>query len=137
MHVSYQVRQLERHLAEVAKATRQEEAVIRLLGVEWDALNDPGWVDGLAVRHDLSLASTPIQRVVTLESIPLKPADALPGKPAAEIAGKTMKDRGPEKAPNPPAMQARSIPLVRLAKHEAPPAPDDVGLLLARVERRE
>jgi hypothetical protein len=148
MHVSYQVREIQRHLAEVADASRKEEATIRLLNVEWHVLSDPGWVDGLATRHDLKLGSTPIQRIVTLEAIPLKPAEtpqpdhAATDHHATLAAAKAPKAHGAAKAPTPPPIQAPRNPELRMARAPAAPlqnsaAPDGVALLLARMERKE
>ena len=99
MRVSYQVRHVEKHLADLGRATRQEDLAIRVLGAEWDTLNDPQRIDDLAKRH-LSLERTPVQRVVSLADIPLKPADdgsahllasAIDKQGAARLAAKTVK----------------------------------------------
>jgi len=128
MHVSYQVRHVERHIAELARDTRQEEDAIRILSAEWDTLNDPQRIDALAKRH-LSLESTPIARVVSLDAIPLKPSDEQLAK-LSVAAAKTSKDR-----PSAPPAAPRKPELV--ANAPAPARLDGVGLILARVERRE
>ncbi len=124
MNVSYKVRHVERHIAELQRDMRQEQEAIRILGAEWDTLNDPQRIDGLSKRY-LSLAPTPVQRVVTLDDIPMKPSaqalakleTAQPGKPASA----RPTDRKPELM-----TRAGGIPAV-----------DGVGLILARVERHE
>ena len=73
MHVSYQVRHVQMHLAELARETHDQKDAIRILDAEWDSLNDPHRIDDLSKRY-LTLQPTPIQRVVTLEAVPLKPS---------------------------------------------------------------
>ena len=51
MHVSYQVRHVEKHLSEIARDTRQQQDAIRILGAEWDTLNDPQHIDALSKRY--------------------------------------------------------------------------------------
>jgi hypothetical protein len=153
MHVSYQVRRVDRHLAELTVKTRQEQDAIRILSAEWDSLNDPGRIDALSRRY-LSLAPTPIQRVVTLEDIPLKPSADQIARLEAQAQTKPGKDRAPARKAAPDAKFAG--PALQVAAHavapasappaSAPPLPapqlpvsarDGVGLILARVERRE
>jgi hypothetical protein len=148
MHVSYQVRRVDRHLAELTVKTRQEQDAIRILSAEWDSLNDPGRIDALSRRY-LSLAPTPVQRVVTLEDIPLRPsADQIAQMEAASQA-RTGKERAPvhKAAPDAklagPAIQVAGRAVAPAAAPRVPAAPvsaaagDGVGLILARVERRE
>jgi cell division protein FtsL len=154
MHVSYQVRHVEKHLSELARDTRQEEDAIRILGAEWDSLNDPHRIDELAKRH-LALESTPIARVVALEAIPLKLSDEQVAKLSTASAVKTPKGQTPAPvvvAKKPeilvnatnrdlPARAAQPAPSqVSTVVARTTPAPqqrDDVGLILARMERRE
>ena len=74
MHVSYQVRQVERHLSQLNRDTRQEQDKLRILSAEWDTLNDPHRIDELSKRY-LTLQPTPIARVVSLDQIPMKLTD--------------------------------------------------------------
>ena len=136
MHVSYQVRHVQKHLSELARSTQQE----------WDTLNDPQRIDALAKRH-LALESTPIARVVALEAIPLKLSDDQAAKLSVASA-KANKAQGVAPAPvaRKPDMQvaatgresvARPAQTVTAARPTAPQSRDDVGLILARMERRE
>jgi len=145
MHVSYQVRHLEKHLSEIAKETRQEQGNIRILTAEWETLNDPRRIDDLAKRY-LTLGSTPIQRVVALEAVPLMPTDEQLAKFALAASGKSAKGRAPTKTPVAPAMPIRPDSPVQIASRKPAPVPaalshapavDPVGLILARVERSE
>jgi len=140
MHVSYQVRQVERHLSQLNRDTRQEQDKLRILSAEWDTLNDPHRIDELSKRH-LTLEPTPIARVVSLDQIPMKLSDdqiaklAVPqGKTAKVAAGAPATAKKPEiliKAPAPrPAAQPMPV-------KASPPAQDDVGLILARMEKHE
>ncbi|MDB5393842.1 MAG: hypothetical protein JWM91_1348 [Rhodospirillales bacterium] len=153
MHVSYQVRHVERHLSQLARDTRQEQDAIRILSAEWDTLNDPQRIDALAKRH-LALESTPIARVVALEAIPLKLSDEQIAK-LSVAAAKTPKGQ----APAPQAVTKKPEILVNTTNRDLPartlqpvflpiravtarttqgPQPrDDVGIILARLERRE
>jgi cell division protein FtsL len=138
MHVSYQVRRVERHLSELTRDTRQEQDKLRILGAEWDTLNDPQRIDGLAKRY-LTLEATPIARVVALDAIPLKLSDdqiarlaaTAPTKgPKAVATAQRIATKKPEiliKAPatQAPATQAATKPV------------DGVGLILARMEKHE
>jgi hypothetical protein len=148
MHVSYKVRLVDRHLADLEVKTRQEQDAIRILGAEWDSLNDPRRIDQLSKRY-LSLVSTPIQRVVALEDIPLKPSPEQIAKLDA-AANRTPRDhqapakRAPDAKPAAPAVQVaarQATPPSYAAPSHAPtavtPAIDGVGLILARAERRE
>jgi cell division protein FtsL len=135
MHVSYQVRRVDRHLAELDSKTRQEQEAIRILGAEWDSLNDPKRIDALSKRY-LALESTPIQRVVRLEDIPLKPsAEQLVKLDAA--AAKMAKDHPAPRTPISPARP--SAPEIQVAAHQSTPTPtlSGIGLILARAERHE
>ena len=153
MHVSYQVRHVQKHLSELARNTVQEQDAIRILSAEWDTLNDPQRIDALAKRH-LALQSTPIARVVALEAIPLKMSDEQIAKLSVASAKTT---KGQASAPQTvakkpdvmvsttnrdiPARAAPPPPLpISTATARAVQAPqqrDDVGLILARMERRE
>jgi cell division protein FtsL len=151
MHVSYQVRRIEQHQAQTQHDIRQEEDAIRILGAEWDTLNDPKRIDELAKRY-VPLEHTPIQRVASLESLPLKAVgDQGPGL-AAPGAAKPAADKAKDRPASQPAAVPRAEILVRATKPEtriarpqiaaARPAPaanlqDGVGLILARLERRE
>jgi cell division protein FtsL len=134
MHVSYQVRRVERHIAELNRDTRQEQDAIRILGAEWDTLNDPHRIDDLAQRH-LTLVPTPIARVVTLDAIPLKPSE---DQLARMAAGKAKPGQGPAGASPAAKPDDRAKALVTAQKGGAAtiPAstPDGVGLILARAE---
>ena len=146
MHVSYQVRHVQKHLSELARSTQQEQDAIRILSAEWDTLNDPQRIDALAKRH-LALESTPIARVVALEAIPLKLSDDQAAKLSVASA-KANKAQGVAPAPvaRKPDMQvaatgresvARPAQTVTAARPTAPQSRDDGGLILARMERRE
>jgi cell division protein FtsL len=151
MHVSYQVRRVQQHLNELARSTHQEQDAIRILGAEWDTLNDPHRIDELSKRY-LTLQPTPIQRVVTLEAIPLKPsADQLLKLNAGARQGPASKAapaKKPDTAVKPPLPGSLPGPTMAAATQHAkpPPAPavahaqpavDPVGLILAREERHE
>jgi hypothetical protein len=144
MHVSYQVRHVQGHLADLGREVQHEQDAIRILGAEWDTLNEPRRVDGLAKRF-LALQSTPIQRVVALEDIPFKPtAEELAAAPAAAGRKGQGKARSPALSPTAkaPAIEVRATEPVRppATLHEAPSVttvPDGIGLILARAERRE
>ena len=141
MHVSYQVRQVERHLSLLNRDTRQEQDKLRILSAEWDTLNDPQRIDELSKRH-LALEPTPIARVVSLDQIPMKLSDdqiaklAIPAAPAKTAkAGTTAPAaaKKPEiliKAPAPRPV-AQPVPV------KAVQPQDSVGLLLARMEKHE
>jgi cell division protein FtsL len=132
MHVSYQVRHVEMHLAEIARDTHQQEDAIRILSAEWDTLNDPQHIDALAKRY-LALQPTPIQRVVALDAIPFKPSD----EQAAQLAAvKTQKNDKIPAVKKPDTLVSAAKPIVALpvAVHSGGLArPDDVGLILARL----
>ena len=141
MHVSYQVRHVQKHLSELARNTAQEQDAVRILGAEWDTLNDPQRIDALAKRH-LALESTPIARVVALEAIPLKLSDEQIARLTVASA-KTAKGQA-QAAPKKPetlvrAAQTAPLPVSIAAVHaaQAPAQRDDVGLILARMERHE
>jgi hypothetical protein len=144
MHVSYQVRHVEKHLSELARDTRQQQDAIRILGAEWDTLNDPQHIDALSKRY-LTLEPTPIARVVALESIPLKLSDDQAAKLAAVASAKTSKGQTPvsqtaSKKPDAARRQpALAVPVSTTVAHapSAQPAPDGVGLILAKMERHE
>jgi cell division protein FtsL len=153
MHVSYQVRHVEKHLSELARDTRQEQDAIRILGAEWDTLNDPQRIDALAKRH-LALEPTPIARVVALEAIPLKLSDAQLAKLSVSSAAKPAKGQAPapQATPKKPEILVKAtsgetpsrtiqaaLPVSTAAARttQAPQPQDGVGLILARVERRE
>ncbi len=142
MHVSYQVRQVERHLSELNRDTRQEQDKLRILSAEWETLNDPHRIDDLSKRY-LTLEATPIARVVSLDQVPMmlsndqiaRLAAAAPAKgaqgPAPHAApAPARKPETPTKAPATPAV-AQPIP-VKAAQPQ-----DSVGLLLARMEKHE
>jgi cell division protein FtsL len=138
MNVSYEVRRVQRHIAEIAKNAQHEQDTIRVLQAEWTTLNDPQRIDDLAQRH-LSLQATPIQRFVALEDIPLKPSEQQLQKIAAETP-KAGKDHAPAKKPAPEAKPTRAGPTVVAAARSIPaprPAPDSVSLILARIEKSE
>ncbi len=90
MHVSYQVRQVERHLSQLNRDTRQEQDKLRILSAEWNTLNDPHRIDELSKRY-LTLEPTPIARVVALDAIPLKLSDEQLAKLAAATPAKGAK----------------------------------------------
>lgn len=154
MHVSYQVRHVEKHLSELARDTRQQQDAIRILGAEWDTLNDPQHIDALSKRY-LTLEPTPIARVVALESIPLKLSVDQAAKLATFASAKTPKgqtpvsqlaSKKPELPINTPASQAAgrrqpvvAVPVSSTIAHapSSQPAPDGVGLILAKMERHE
>ena len=142
MHVSYQVRQVERHLSQLNHDTRQEQDKLRILSAEWDTLNDPHRIDELSKRH-LSLEPTPIARVVSLDQIPMKLSDDQIAKLAAAAPAKGAKGPGasaiPAAAKKPeilikaPVQRAIAQPIpVKAAQPQ-----DSVGLLLARMEKHE
>jgi len=142
MHVSYQVRQVERHLSQLNRDTRQEQDKLRILSAEWNTLNDPHRIDELSKRY-LTLQPTPIARVVSLDQVPMKLSDdqiaklaaATPPKgtkgPAANATPATAKK--PEILIKAPAQRAVARPIpVEVAQPQ-----DSVGLLLARMEKHE
>jgi cell division protein FtsL len=136
MHVSYQVRRVQMHLAELARSTHEQKDAIRILDAEWDSLNDPHRIDDLSKRY-LTLQPTPIQRVVSLEAIPLKPSQGQLDQMNAAI----QKAAAGKKA-NPPARVPQPVPsrpsVIAAAPRAAPPAAiDGVGLILARAEKHE
>ena len=90
MRVSYQVRHVQEHLAQLSRDTQRERDSIRILDAEWNTLNDPQRIDTLAKRY-LALSPTPIQRVVALEDIPLKPSPEQAAQIAALAAKKSTK----------------------------------------------
>lgn len=131
MHVSYQVRHVERHLSELARETQREQDAIRVLSAEWDTLNDPKRIDALSKRH-LTLEPTPIARVVALNEIPLKLSD----EQAAKLMVASAKQ--PKAAAGAPQAAAKK-PEIQVAQRKpatAPPTLDGVGLILARAEHR-
>ena len=140
MHVSYQVRQVERHLSQLNRDTRQEQDKLRILSAEWDTLNDPHRIDELSKRY-LTLEPTPIARVVSLDQIPMKLSDdqiaklSTPqGKTAKVATGATATAKKPEILIKAPA----SHPVAQPVPVKAPqPAQDGVGLILARMEKHE
>jgi len=142
MHVSYQVRQVERHLSQLNRDTRQEQDKLRILSAEWNTLNDPYRIDELSKRY-LTLQPTPIARVVSLDQVPMKLSDdqiaklaaAAPTKggkgPAANATPATAKK--PEILIKAPAQRAVAQPIPVVAAQPQ----DSVGLLLARMEKHE
>ena len=148
MRVSYQVRHVEKHLADLGRSVQQEKQAIRVLDAEWDTLNDPQRIDGLAKRY-LTLQSTPIQRVVTLEDIPLKPSEDQIARLLADQSKKVAKAGQAQKGPVVQVRAAKPAPPmlnVRLAPRMVPqpaappgagPALTGPGLVLVRAERRE
>ena len=137
MHVSYQVRQVERHLSQLNRDTRQEQDKLRILSAEWDTLNDPHRIDELSKRY-LTLEPTPIARVVALDQIPMKLSDEQIAKLAAPQAkgakAGTAAAKKPEILAKAPASRAGAQPVPVKAQK---PAQDDVGLILARMEKHE
>lgn len=147
MHVSNQVRRVQQHVAELARSTHEQQDAIRILDAEWDTLNDPHRIDDLSKRY-LALQPTPIQRVVTLEAVPLKLSDeqlaklnaAQPKAATAKKADPAAKaTRSAPASPNVIAAGSRALPVTAASAHAAtPPASvDAVGLILARAERHE
>ena len=139
MHVSYQVRQVERHLSQLNRDTRQEQDKLRILSAEWDTLNDPHRIDELSKRY-LSLEPTPIARVVSLDQIPMKLSDdqiaklAVPQAKTAKATAAASRTKKPEILIKAPA----SRPVVQPVPVKAQkPADDGVGLILARMEKHE
>jgi len=128
MHVSYQVRHVEQRLSELNRDTRLEQDKLRILGAEWDTLNDPQRIDELSKRH-LSLEPTPIARVVALDAVPMKLSDDQIAKLAAATPAKGVK------AQTVAAQKTTKKPDVMI-KAPAPPQ-DGVGLILARMEKHE
>ena len=143
MHVSYQVRQVERHLSQLNRDTRQEQDKLRILSAEWDTLNDPHRIDELSKRY-LTLEPTPIARVVAFDQIPMKLTDDQIARLAAAQPGKGAKAPGasaataaakkPEILIKAPAARPVVQPVPVKAQQ---PAQDSVGLLLARMEKHE
>jgi hypothetical protein len=138
MHVSYKVRHVQRHLNEIARDAQQQKGALVILSAEWDSLNDPKRLDDLSKRF-LELSPTPIQRVVALESLPIRPT---PEQAAliAEAAKKNGKDRAgaaqkPIETSTAKALPRPALPAQTASATVAPR--DDVGLILARLERRE
>jgi len=127
MHVSYQVRHVEKHLAEIARDTHQQEDAIRILSAEWDTLNDPQHIDALAKRY-LALQPTPIQRVVTLDAIPFKPSD----EQAAQLAAVKVQKNDKTSVMKKPETHVQQAPAVAI-RSDGPARPDGVGLILAHL----
>ena len=150
MHVSYQVRHVEKHLSELTRDTHLEQDKLRILSAEWATLNDPQRIDGLAKRY-LTLESTPIARVVALDGIPLKLSDDQIARLAAATStkgGKSATRQPPQKKPEilakAPTTQTAARPVqvalpVASGGTRAPQAQplEGVGLILARMERHE
>ena len=147
MHVSYQVRHVEKHLSDLNRDTRSEQDKLRILSAEWDTLNDPQRIDTLAKRY-LTLEATPIARVIALDAIPLKMSDDQLARLAAATpakGGKTQTAQIAAKKPDvlakAPATQAVARPAAAAipvaARTVQPPRVDDVGLILARMEKHE
>jgi cell division protein FtsL len=149
MRVSYQVRHVEQHLSELNRDTRVEQDRLRVLNAEWDTLNDPQRIDTLAKRY-LTLEATPIARVVAFDAVPMKLSDdqiaklaaASPAKVAKASSGapKTTANK-PEtliRAPAPQTIARSPVPAVS-GTGRVPQAPhqDDVGMILARMEKHE
>ena len=139
MHVSYQVRQVERHLSQLNRDTRQEQDKLRILSAEWDTLNDPHRIDELSKRY-LTLQPTPIARVVSLDQIPMKLSDdqiaklAVPQAKNAKATTAAPAAKKPEILIKAPASRPVAQPVpVRAQK----PADDGVALILARMEKHE
>jgi cell division protein FtsL len=141
MHVSYQVRHVEKHISELTRDTRQEQDAIRILSAEWDSLNDPHRIDELAKRH-LALEPTPIARVVTLEAIPLKLSEEQVARLTVASAKTAKPQATAAKAPATPSPAKKPEILVNATTRanpvmSAPVQQDSVGLILARAERRQ
>jgi cell division protein FtsL len=149
MHVSYQVRRVQMHLAELARSTHEQKDAIRILDAEWDSLNDPHRIDDLSKRY-LTLQPTPIQRVVSLEAIPLKPSqgqlDQMNALVQKAAAGKKTNPapKAQHFVPASPnviaaAPRATPLPVTTVSAHAAarPAGVDEVGLILARAEKHE
>ncbi|HLG90037.1 MAG TPA: hypothetical protein VKZ79_22915 [Alphaproteobacteria bacterium] len=147
MRVSYQVRHVEKHLFEITRAAEQEQQAIRILGAEWDTLNDPKRIDRLSKRY-LGLESTPIRRVVALDDVPLKPSPDQIAKLLAEQAEmKHGKSHAAQRTPAPvhakpqaPTLEARANPpsvATPVASAEGAIELPRQGLVFARAERRE
>jgi cell division protein FtsL len=142
MHVSYQVRQVERHLSQLNRDTRQEQDKLRILSAEWNTLNDPHRIDELSKRY-LTLQPTPIARVVSLDQVPMKLSDDQIARLAAATPPKGAK--GPAANATPAATAKKPEILIKAPAQRAvaqpirvAPAPQDsVGLLLARMEKHE
>lgn len=143
MRVSYHVRHVQAELADIQRDTRQEQEAIRILTAEWHTLNDPHRIDALAQRY-LTLQPTPIQRVVSLADIPLKPSDEQLAKAGTESV-KVTKDRLQAKKPVVPPVkpaQRPAPPVVVASSPHTPSLPPSsgqsgVGVILARMERSE
>jgi len=139
MHVSYQVRQVERHLTQLNRDTRQEQDKLRILSAEWNTLNDPHRIDELSKRY-LSLEPTPIARVVSLDQIPMKLSDDQIAKLAAPQAKTAKAVTGAATAKKPEILikAPASRPVVQPVPVKAQkPVQDGVGLILARMEKHE
>ena len=143
MHVSYQVRQVERHLSQLNRDTRTEQDKLRILSAEWNTLNDPHRIDDLSKRY-LTLEPTPIARVVALDQVPMKLSDDQIARLAAATPGKGAKGAATPAAPaaakkpeiliKAPASRPVAQPVPVKAQK---PADDGVGLILARMEKHE
>ena len=147
MHVSYQVRHVEKHLSDLNRDTRSEQDKLRILSAEWDTLNDPQRIDTLAKRY-LTLEATPIARVIALDAIPLKMSDEQLAKLAAATPAKGGKTQAAQIASKKPDVLAKAPATQTVARPAAAAIPvaartvqpqrvDDVGLILARMEKHE
>lgn len=67
--VKYEVRALERELAELNRVMAADRQAIRVLEAEWSHLNEPGRLRGLSERH-LGLAPVAPAQVTTLGALP-------------------------------------------------------------------
>ena len=145
MRVSYQVRHVQEHLSQIGRDIHREQDALRILTAEWNTLNDPQRIDALAKRY-LPLKPTPIQRVVALDDIPLKPsADQLArialakatGKTATQTTAPVQKATGAIREAKAAAGPPRPVTHAALPAPTAPLTTPSVGFLRIRAERPE
>lgn len=139
--VKYEVKDLERRLADLNTEIHRNQESIHVLRAEWSFLNDPGRLRAQAEKHLAMKPLTPAQ-VATLDSLPANGIPAVGGvyaavsparlsaplPPAAKPADPAARSKTGEatKAPPPPTRSAPSAlaqasPQVPTVKPLAPP----------------
>jgi len=131
MHVSYKVRDVQDRLASIRAETKHEQEAIRVLSAEWQTLNDPRRIEALAKRF-LILEPTPIQRVVSLDTLPRKQATDPIGRLLEAAAPPKKKEDAPAHAAIPEMAAATPAKVVVTA-----PFPSDVPLVPVRATQQE
>ena len=138
MRVSYQVRNVQKHLVQVSRDIQREQNTLRVLNAEWNTLNDPNRIEILSKQY-LPLERTPIQRVVTLADIPMKPSPeelTLMASVSAKKAAKEKLAKGPVVQVAAPAgpQAPRALVPIALSSSGASPVPQSSPVFI-RAER--